>query len=364
MATFALPKKLPTYLVRLEREYRKNKKEQLRDLVENCRAYVVEGAEETHSFGEIHIGHDIKIFVPLDMHAEIPLNEVNALAHEIQQDIVTLASGLGDEYFRTLSLELFDDDDADFQKSRPFTGKPSPNPETLSFWVPGSVRVFISHRDAHKVKANELAAALANFGLSCFVAHDTITPNEEWRTEILKGLQSMEVLLAFVTDDFESPWTNQEVGFALGRSTPIISAQLEKLVPPGFISNNQAVKGRLDQIGELSRKLAPVIYKAIGDQDRLVDALIGQLALSPSFHDTSSRFKTLEEHTKSLTDAQIEKLVEAFNTNSQISNCYYVAKKSTKYVDFLNKHTGHQYVVIMEELMRLSIPEDDDDLPF
>ena len=106
-------------------------------------------------------------------------------------------------------------------------------PDTLSDWAgtDGVIRLFISHRDAYKAAAKELAMSLEEYGISAFVAHDTIQPMTTWQHEILKGLQLMEFMLAFITDDFfESPWTNQEIGYALGNSIPIISLKLENTV--------------------------------------------------------------------------------------------------------------------------------------
>ena len=69
--------------------------------------------------------------------------------------------------------------------------------------------------------ARRLGDALCAYGISPFVAHDTIVPMKTWQLEIEKGLETMEVMLAFLTDDFhQSTWTNQEIGYALGKSVP------------------------------------------------------------------------------------------------------------------------------------------------
>ena len=122
------------------------------------------------------------------------------------------------------------------------------NPDNLSIWRPGLGRIFISHRDKHKAEARELADALEEYGFSSFVAHETIPANEEWRKVIVAGLETMEIMVVFLTDDFhESIWTNQEVGHALGRGVPIISLKLGRLDPPGFISHVQALRGSIQQ---------------------------------------------------------------------------------------------------------------------
>ena len=66
---------------------------------------------------------------------------------------------------------------------------------------------------------------------------------EVWKHEIEKGLQTMDVMLALITNDFhKSVWTNQEVGFALGNNIPVISLKLGVTDPNGFLSDKQALK--------------------------------------------------------------------------------------------------------------------------
>ncbi|MEO6248753.1 MAG: toll/interleukin-1 receptor domain-containing protein [Sphingomicrobium sp.] len=172
------------------------------------------------------------------------------------------------EYFRAVILEVDDENDPDYQRAIPFSTKPAVNPETLSFWKPGQIPLFITHRDHDKVGANELADALSAFGISSFVAHDTIKPMKEWRREILKGLDTMEMMLVYLTDQFaESIWTQQEVGFALGKDIPVISLKLQGKDPPGFIDNVQAQRGSMDH----PANSATSIYKLISEQ--LVDRI-------------------------------------------------------------------------------------------
>ena len=44
------------------------------------------------------------------------------------------------------------------------------------------------------------------------VAHDTIAPMTEWRLEIMRGLETMEVMLVFLTDDFHGEHMDQPRG--------------------------------------------------------------------------------------------------------------------------------------------------------
>jgi hypothetical protein len=88
---------------------------------------------------------------------------------------------------------------------------------TENLWRQDRTRIFISHTSAHRAQVAALATELNRFA-SCFVAHDQIEPSLQWQDVIERALRSCDVLLAYVTPDFAaSHWTDQEVGWALGR---------------------------------------------------------------------------------------------------------------------------------------------------
>lgn len=95
------------------------------------------------------------------------------------------------------------------------------NPERI--WRPGAFRLFLSHVSAHKALVSKLKTELSNVGISAFVAHEDIEPSAEWQAQIEVALRSMHAMAALITPDFHtSKWTDQEVGFALGRGTLVI----------------------------------------------------------------------------------------------------------------------------------------------
>ncbi len=101
--------------------------------------------------------------------------------------------------------------------SRPDDGK------SADLWEDGFVRLFLSHVSQHKVKVAELKRELSHLGVSSFVAHEDIEPTLEWQNEIERALMSTDALAALLTPEFhESKWTDQEIGFALGRGTLVI----------------------------------------------------------------------------------------------------------------------------------------------
>ena len=62
--------------------------------------------------------------------------------------------------------------------------------------------VFLSHRANYRRQVSEVKAVLETQGLSCFLAHEDVMPSLSWQNEILNALNTMDVFVGFVTDDF------------------------------------------------------------------------------------------------------------------------------------------------------------------
>ena len=102
-------------------------------------------------------------------------------------------------------------------------------------------RLLVSHISANKVIATRLKQALATHSILGFVAHEDIHPTLAWQDEIERALQTMDAFVAVHTPGFkDSIWTQQEIGFALGRGTKIISFKMGE-DPTGFIGKHQAL---------------------------------------------------------------------------------------------------------------------------
>ncbi|WP_169331135.1 toll/interleukin-1 receptor domain-containing protein [Sphingobium sp. YR657] len=119
-------------------------------------------------------------------------------------------------------------------------------------------RLFISHISKDKLIATRLKDALAKYDIAGFVAHEDIHPTLPWQDEIERGLQTMDALIAVHTVGFSaSIWTQQEIGYALGRGTKVISFKMGE-DPTGFIGKHQALPRRnrtAEQIAEEIDKL-------------------------------------------------------------------------------------------------------------
>ncbi|MBI4529543.1 MAG: toll/interleukin-1 receptor domain-containing protein [Deltaproteobacteria bacterium] len=129
-------------------------------------------------------------------------------------------------------------------------------------WEGDGLRLFITHRAQDKLAAVELKTKVAPYGVSGFVAHQDIEPNQVWQSEIERALVSMHALVAMIIPGFDSSvWCHQEIGFALGRGVPVIPLRLGA-DPHGFIGRIQALNGDLSNIQGLASNLVDTLLKA------------------------------------------------------------------------------------------------------
>lgn len=121
------------------------------------------------------------------------------------------------------------------------------------------VRLFISHLSKDRLKAQRLKDCLAQYGIVGFVAHADIQPTLEWQTEIERALLTMDAMVAVHTKGFaESYWTQQEIGFALGRGTKVISLAMGE-APTGFISKHQALLRRGRKAEDVAAEIVSIL---------------------------------------------------------------------------------------------------------
>lgn len=368
MLSSHLISKLPTYLVRLQLTYQNTGERRLSEIILHCHYATIENAAYDNWNGGMY-GHDVVLFLPIETLSLVGLDELEEVRKRLLTDLNTLGEGIDNEWFNALRLDLNDDNDPEYQRAVPFSKKLPVNPDAVEFWKPGLARVFVSHRDLYKKEARELGESLEEYGMSCFIAHDTITPLAEWRDEIIKGLETMEAMIVFMTDDFQdSLWCQQEVGYALGKSTPIVPLKLGSKDPPGFISHLQAIRASMDNPFAAAKGLFPLIGKALGRQERLNEVLITAFCESPSYSDTKERFNRMEASVKSLTDAQLQQIVAAFAENGQLNGAGHLTSKYERLRHFLENATRRKLTVsrgvISEQKPAAAFADDDADVPF
>jgi TIR domain-containing protein len=163
------------------------------------------------------------------------------------------------------------------------------------FWRKDMLRLFISHLAAHKVFAAELQEALLKYGISGFVAHNDIEPTSEWQAQIEVALTTCEALLALLHDKFHaSNWTDQEIGFAMGRRVPAFAVRFGE-TPYGFIGRFQAFNGNGKTASALAREIFDSLRKNEQTQRRMSEVLVALFEQSGSFAQAKERIGFLEE---------------------------------------------------------------------
>ncbi len=130
-------------------------------------------------------------------------------------------------------------------------------------------KLFISHISADKLIATRLKDALSAYEIAGFVAHQDIHPTLAWQDEIERGLRTMDAMVAVHTKGFSSSfWTQQEIGFALGRGVKVISFKFGE-DPTGFVSKHQA----LPRLNRTASEIAAEIDKLLAADPRTADKL-------------------------------------------------------------------------------------------
>jgi TIR domain len=190
----------------------------------------------------------------------------------------------------------------------------SPEP---TFWKEGTFRLFISHLAKHRRFAAELQASLVRFGIWGFVAHSDIEPTQEWQIAIETALATCDALVALLHSDFhQSSWTDQEIGFAMGRGLPVSSVRLGQ-DPYGFIGRFQAFDGKSKSADALASELFDAYRKNKQTQGKMADILVRLFIESRSFATVRDRIGYLEE--LEVWEASFsERVLAAAKSNDQI----------------------------------------------
>jgi len=188
-------------------------------------------------------------------------------------------------------------------------------------WLPGYCRCFLSHTSKHKTLAAGLKSALLEFGCDLFVAHEDIEPTTEWLREIENALGSCHCLLALTTEHFHaSRWTDQEVGFALGRTLPVVPIRAGA-DPYGLMGKLQAVPFREDALGEVAETIFGVL-NGRKQTAQLIAAGVVQAFLDSESFVVAKRRMAIVERLSVIGPELQTRLREAPTTNRQIAQSF------------------------------------------
>lgn len=197
-----------------------------------------------------------------------------------------------------------------------------------AFWKSDHFRLFLSHLAAHKKFSGELQQALEHYGISAFVAHNDINPTAEWQNEIELALSTCDALVALLHPGFhESKWTDQEIGFVMGRAMPVFSVTLGE-TPYGFIGKTQAFNGTGKTAIALAREIFDALRKNKQTQDKMAEIVVTLFENSGSFDAAKARMGLLEELTV-WKPGFAKRIKEANKNNGQISSAWRVPERVT-----------------------------------
>jgi len=105
-----------------------------------------------------------------------------------------------------------------------------------------------------------------------------------------------------------------------------------------------------------------LIGKALSQQERLQDVLIAAFVAAPSWTDARDRFDRMAKQVTKLTSTQVDTIIAAYKTNSQLHGSIYLDNKNRRLLKFLERTTGRKFETSGKVIRE--IKQDDDDLPF
>jgi hypothetical protein len=311
---FELPRRIDHYLAILSKTYGKNEGYRFQALLVNAQTKVHEGWDYDNWNGGTY-GHALYLTLPEQLYLDV-VDQKSIVEETIREDFNKIHN-VQNEYIAAVFIEMESSASDDWRKESGLliTGKKIVSSDTAEdIWGDDGFRVFLSHKTEVKRETTELKMRLQKFNISSFVAHTDIHPTKAWQDEIESALASMNGFVALMTEDFHnSDWTDQEVGYAFARGIPIIAVRLGK-DPYGFIGKFQGLTTTWDR--------APYeIVKLFMKQDRMIDSFVESVRNCSSFSHGNTLAKLLPE-INHLSEEQVDKLIEAFNSNEQLKGSY------------------------------------------
>lgn len=344
-----LQRSLDLHLAALSKIYGRDGDEHLQQVIVNARPLLV--ANNYHDQWNPDITwYDLYLMLPEKLFLSADADR-NQISNRIQVDLNRI-HGLEKETVRRVLIQLDMGEEHDWRSE---SGSLLNNRRMVTeeqkqdIWQEEGLRVFISHRSSVKAETYRLKQRLSELGVTCFVAHEDIEPTKEWETTILQALASMDAFLAIVTQDYHSSvWTDQEVGYATASGVPVVSASIDS-DPRGFIARYQAVRCNWDNA---HLKIVPVLFNL----PKMIDAFIYAVKKCPDY-DTGLMLALMLDNLSGLSDEQIDRLVDAYNGNRQIYECFGFNGKGYKngpgLVHYLNQLSQRQYEYGRNSLIKL-----------
>jgi hypothetical protein len=184
-------------------------------------------------------------------------------------------------------------------------------------WRAGHIRVFLSHISAEHEFVSQVSEELRQIGIDGFVAHVSIVPDAVWQDEIENALLSSDAFVGILHPGFSaSIWTQQEVGWALGRGIPVQMIRLGE-DPVGFRAKRQARNPKNATPWSVASSVAVGLSTHPTLGPTVVDRLVRSLGEASSFVEGREAAERLED-VGTLTGPVLDAIEATYLANDQI----------------------------------------------
>lgn len=216
-------------------------------------------------------------------------------------------------------------DDEDLKALDDYLNGPDTHEREDEPWRDGcTFRVFISHLATHRASAGRLKSSLEWWGIDGFIAHKDIDPGSEWADVILAALHSCDALVGLLHKGFnESPWCDQEVGFAMGRAVPVIPIRVE-IDPSGFFGMIQGVPWPLgdEPEADVAKTIVGILMRDKRTAERVTEAVVSMLEHATSYDKANRLAAALRDNDAVVSPLHLNRLRTAQNENSQVAGAW------------------------------------------
>lgn len=220
-------------------------------------------------------------------------------------------------------------------------------------WRNGYFRLFISHITKKKEQASSLKAALEEYGITSFVAHEDIEPTSEWEKEIQRALNSMDCMVPMLYDGFhQSHWCDQEVGVAIGRNITVIPLLVDG-DSYGLLGAYQGIKIKGLYPNTLAKKIFDVLCNNANTRPKYLSS-ITNLLLSSSNQGIAEKWLNMIEKISN-TDALFWQNIQSHVNDNAIL-------LESAILDRLNAHFTQHAIPRIERKTEMTL--ETNDLPF
>jgi hypothetical protein len=336
--------KIERYLITLSKYYKKNSEELLERIIVHSR---VETKQNWSMFNGEY-GHLVYLYLDEDLYVDI-INDIDNISQKIRDDLNKNFHIAPDEFIENVIIEMKELSINQNTIKEIIESKKSPilndiEPEVINrIWKNDYFRIFLSHKTERKKETYDLKKSLEKYGFSCFVAHSDIEPSKEWQIEIENALFSMNALIPLICENFHSSnWTDQEIGVAIGRNTPLIHVKFSDKPPLGFINKYQALSGDWDKLEIVASNIFNLLMKNPDIKSDIINSAISKFSKSGNYDETKFIIKNILSNIDQLNTSQEKNIISAYSSNTQIHRSYYAQENITC---ILNRITGKKYEI-------------------